>query len=187
MKKYQVTLAGKEIIFRELTLGEWGSLSNYMNSYFALYDIVCRMGIVSPFYEALSSGEAIWIGEQIFFQSMKFSDDTEINNGVEKILKNIEESVHVLPAIICSAFPAYKPEDIMNFDFETLTTRLAQISWMENRETRVPTNAALPPQARSKSMFNEGDLRQMSIEKSKEALKQAISGGKKNEVHARAN
>lgn len=177
MKTFKVIISGRQITFRELTLGEWGIVSDCMSGYFSLYLTSAQYGIVEPDISSLSVGEIIWIGEQVYLKSMKFSDEDRITSNVSSLVQNMDESVHVISALICRAFPAYKPEDVLTFDYETLVTRLAQISWMESQETQQGGNN--PLQQRQRAAFNEADLREMSAQTSKAALSRELQRGGK--------
>jgi len=177
LKRFKVVISGKTILFRELTLGEWGSVNESSNGYFSLYLTCAQFGLLEPDISCLSIGEIIWIGEQIYLKSMRFSDEEQITNGVSELVKNMDESVHVIAALICKAFPAYKPEDVLAFDYDTLVIRLAQISWMDNKESSNLTHS--PLQQRARGAYNEADLREMSASTSRAALTRELQKGGK--------
>ena len=156
-------LGDNDVIFRELKLGEWGSLVNFPSESISLYAKATEYAILKPAYVDLRPGEILYLGERIVQLSSKFSDDTKMKSSVSTILNNIEESVHIIPVLICSAFPAYTPEMILEFDFETLVIRLAQATWV-NEQAAGP---APPPEGAD-------PLQAKGIDHSKSALDRAL-------------
>jgi len=160
MKTYAISLGGRDIIFRELNLGEWGNLKNERSGFFDLYATVAKFSVLHPKYEDLEVGEILFLGELILEKSKRFSDEGEISREIEYIVSNMETSPHLIPILICRAFPAYKPEDVMAWDFETFVTRMAQVQYMND----VKPNQDAPV----------GNLENQSIAKSKSDLARAM-------------
>ena len=155
-------LGENDVIFRELKLGEWGSLASIPHGNLSLYAKVVEYAILKPAYADLRPGEILYLGERVFQLSSKFADDNKLQSSVSKIRDTIEDSVHIIPALICSAFPAYTPEMILEFDFETLVIRLAQVKWINEGMQPEPEPEGANP------------LQKQSIDHSKNALDRAL-------------
>jgi len=138
VKSYRMTLNKKNVKFRELNLGEWGVLRGRPMGNLTLYAGIVECALLHPAYADLRPGEILFLGEKIFQLSSKFADDKEIASRVSDIKKDFEDSIHVIPALICRVFPAYTPEMIMAFDFDTLVIRLAQVQWMSEQDNPSP-------------------------------------------------
>lgn len=163
MRTYHMRLGDNDVIFRELKLGEWGSLANFPSESISLYAKAAEYAILKPTYVDLRPGEILYLGERIIQLSSRFSDANELNSSVNKIHTNIEDSIHMIPVLICSVFPAYTPEMVLEFDFETLVIRMAQVRWI-NEQAEGP---APPPEGAD-------PLQAKSIDHSKNALDRAL-------------
>ena len=160
-------LGARQVIFRELTLGEWGRIGELGAGYFSLYSTITRCAILEPAYADLLPGEILYVGEIIFDKSAKFSDDKYIEGEVSRIRSGLEESIDIIPALVCSAFPSYTPEMVMEFDFQTLMIRLAQIQWMDDQNRPRSEIPGLNP------------LQKMGVDSSRQNLATALRRGRK--------
>jgi len=170
MKKYSVKLGERTITFRELNLGEWGDLRGLKSGNISFYASVVERAIIDPTYFDLRPGEILYLGEKIFQISSRFADDKAIEDGVAKIRDGFEDSVHIIPALICSTFQAYTPEMVLEFDFDTLVIRLAQVQYLNEMNTPKPV-----PQGAN-------ELEARSIDNSQGALQKALRDAKREGV-----
>jgi len=166
MKKYSVVLNDKTIIFRELNLGEWNSLRVLTNGSFVLYAHIVELAVIEPAYSQLRAGEILYLGEKIFKISSKFADDAVLEDSVAKVRSTLETSVHIIPTLICSVFPAYTPEMVLEFDFDTLVIRLAQVQWLNDQNNPKKQPAGV------------NELQIKSIDNSHGALERALKAAK---------
>ena len=171
---------GKVFIYRELTLGEWNSLTSMNLTELSALEHMIKLGLLYPKPEALLPGEIKKIGELIYQVSSKFADDEAMANTIREKKQRILSGASGLDSIvlsICEAFPAYKPEDVYNFDFETLTTRLAQ-SEAKFAPKREP--AVLSPARKAQGNMTVSDLQQQSIDASTAALQAKLNKRRSN-------
>lgn len=178
MAKYYVKLGNYDIIYRDLTLGEWGTLENKPFTDLYIFGECAKLAIIAPDYKELQPGQILWIGERIFLKAARFADEQSIQQEINNRVSTLDTSVHMIPVIICSHFPAYKPEDVMKWDFETLVLRLAQIQWQQKDQT-VQNRHIHAPMPHKSSNISEQQLKELSVKQSKEALLKALATHKK--------
>lgn len=172
---YAVEYKEQIFIYRELTLGEWDSLKNLNLSELCAAEHMAKLGILYPKYDQLLPGEIRKVGELIYQVSSKFANEDAMSAEIQAHKKQILHGISGLDTIImtiCDAFPAYKPEDILNFSYDTLVTRLAQAE--AKFEPRKPF-VGLNPERAGMSQFDVPELQQASIETSREALNQELN------------
>jgi len=125
---YLSNLRGKTYIFRDPTLGEWMKLEKFEFSKLNASAYLVDTLLLHPSKESLLAGEILSLGNEIYKVASKFADDNVIAGTLDTISKDLNsgDSIESVIMIICSAFPSYKPEDIYEFNFDRLMTRLAQ-------------------------------------------------------------
>lgn len=125
---YLVKIGDKSYIFREPTLGEWIFLEKFADSKMCSEGYLVKKLLIYPKPESLMVGEAVRLGEEIYKAASVFSDDEKISLALDKEREKLDshEDIDSIILTICSAFPAYKPEDVHNFNFQTLMKRIAQ-------------------------------------------------------------
>jgi len=158
---YLLNLQGKTYIFREPTLNEWMQLEKFEFSKLNASSYLVDVLLLYPPKENLSAGEILSLGNEIYKVASKFADDNIIAGSLDRISKDLNsgDSIESVIMIICSAFPSYRPEDVYEFSFDRLMTRLAQAKKIlappEAQGSARGGSATLPPDAtgiaRSKS------------------------------------
>jgi len=150
---YLLNLRGKSYIFREPTLDEWMRLEKFEFSRLNASSYLVDSLLLHPPIKSLLAGEILSLGNEIYKIASKFADDSIIAETLDSISKELNsgDSIESVIMVICSAFPSYKPEDIYEFSFDRLMTRLAQAKKiLSPSETQFPTmggNSGLASQA----------------------------------------
>jgi len=161
---YMLNLRDKTYIFREPTLDEWMRLEKFELSKLNASSYLVDTLLLYPPSEDLLAGEILSLGNEIYKVASKFADDSIIAESLDIISKDLNsgDSIESVIMIICSAFPSYKPEDIYEFNFDRLMTRLAQAKKILSPE-RTPVSAG------DGSLMS--DLQATGIPASKDALR----------------
>lgn len=163
---YLLNLRDKTYIFREPTLDEWMRLEKFEFSKLNASSYLVDTLLLYPPRENLSAGEILSLGNEIYKIASKFADDNMIAEALDSMTKELNsgDSIESVIMIICSAFPSYKPEDIYEFNFDRLMTRLAQAKKiLEPAQTQMPMRGAL------------SDLQVTGLPSAKESLRAALS------------
>jgi len=125
---YLLNLRDKTYIFRDPTLDEWMRLEKFEFSKLNASSYLVETLLLYPPKENLLAGEILSLGNEIYKVASKFADDNIIAKSLDTISRDLDsgDSIESVVMVICSAFPSYKPEDIYEFNFDRLMTRLAQ-------------------------------------------------------------